>query len=476
MGDPPAHRRMRDSTFGTSGQCLRTRSRSVVRLLLLPLLLLPCAGGGHAVAVADGSCVLAWADADGRADVSHDRLAWCRLPAVLCADVSSAMAQSTCCGGVAPGLASSAVRTDVQFKRMPASSNGCTTLNAPSCKTIAGIALGGSRRWGGGGSTTSSGARPSALFIGVAGFRRVTSMLVQPMQAAPLPAASRTAAVLGPRALPSPAPAAQAACSQSAQRAPAWVAGAAPAAPLRCGRHLRALAASSSSQGSIVELVAGVLELQLDVPPGSPQFKTNVQYLSRLAGKLGPFVDIAALFKAPPDISRLQPVQAMPAPFHPVPPLPFPHWARACAGWLHREQGVGQGLAVKLALHIPLELSRNPLDCLAPNYQLFRRGQEVDTDGSRLAAAFALALYGMQAPLSRVAAPVGLLRPAGVAHPDRLRPATPPHGAGGWRRLSPAARMPSHERCWRSAVARRRCCRQQTLKQHCTFWPPSCHG
>lgn len=35
---------------------------------------------------------------------------------------------------------------------------------------------------------------------------------------------------------------------------------------------------------------------------------------------------------------------------------------------------MGQGLAVKLALHIPLELSRNPLDSLAPNYRLFRWG------------------------------------------------------------------------------------------------------
>ncbi|PRW59376.1 betaine aldehyde dehydrogenase isoform A [Chlorella sorokiniana] len=37
------------------------------------------------------------------------------------------------------------------------------------------------------------------------------------------------------------------------------------------------------------------------------------------------------------------------------------------------EQGVSQGLAIKLALHIPLELSRNPLDSLEPNYRLFRR-------------------------------------------------------------------------------------------------------
>ncbi len=36
---------------------------------------------------------------------------------------------------------------------------------------------------------------------------------------------------------------------------------------------------------------------------------------------------------------------------------------------------MSQGLAVKLALHIPLELSRNPLDSLEPNYRLFRCGR-----------------------------------------------------------------------------------------------------
>lgn len=44
------------------------------------------------------------------------------------------------------------------------------------------------------------------------------------------------------------------------------------------------------------------------------------------------------------------------------------------AGWLHSEQGVSQGLAIKLAMHIPLELSRNPLDSLQPNFRLFRWG------------------------------------------------------------------------------------------------------
>lgn len=73
------------------------------------------------------------------------------------------------------------------------------------------------------------------------------------------------------------------------QRLPPWAAAcsaaaAAAAAQRRHGRRLRAVAAAASSS-SIEDTITAVLELQLDVLPGSPQFQANVQYLSRLAGR-----------------------------------------------------------------------------------------------------------------------------------------------------------------------------------------------
>lgn len=213
-----------------------------------------------------------------------------------------------------------------------------------------------------------------AMLIALSFLDSFDPMLTQPLQAAPWPAASRAAAGVHPQPLASASLACKASDARSEQRLPPWAAAgrtaaAAAAAQRRHARRgLGAVAAASSQQGSIEDTIAVVLELQLDVLPGSPQFEANVRYLSRLAGKWGRREQGASedcLFPA-----------SLPHTLHIA---LFPIWqstTRACvqlpAGWLHSEQGVSQGLAIKLAMHIPLELSRNPLDSLEPNFRLFR--------------------------------------------------------------------------------------------------------
>lgn len=112
-------------------------------------------------------------------------------------------------------------------------------------------------------------------------------MRVPPLQAAHWPAAARAV----PWQTPQPLGAAVLACrvisAHLVQPLPPWGANAAAAAAAAAYRTSRLRAAAASSQGSIEETIAAVLELQLDVLPGSPQFEANVRYLSRLAGKWG---------------------------------------------------------------------------------------------------------------------------------------------------------------------------------------------
>ena len=130
-----------------------------------------------------------------------------------------------------------------------------------------------------------------AMLIALSFLDSFNPMLVQPLQAAPWPAAARAAAGLHPQTLSSVSLAFKASDVRSEQRLPPWAAAgrAAAAAAAAQWRHarrgFRAVAAASSQQGSIEDTIAMVLELQLDVLPGSPQFEANVRYLSRLAGK-----------------------------------------------------------------------------------------------------------------------------------------------------------------------------------------------
>lgn len=155
------------------------------------------------------------------------------------------------------------------------------------------------------------------------------AMRVQPLQAAPWPATTRAVPWQNPQPLGAAVLACRVISAHLVQPLPPWGANAAAATAAAAYRTRRLRAAAASSQGSIEETIAAVLELQLDVLPGSPQFEANVRYLSRLAGKWG--VEVPGLVAALHACALLCPASPLSLPMPPMPHL-HPLLQAGCTG------------------------------------------------------------------------------------------------------------------------------------------------